>query len=76
MVIQLLEKFVFLVELEAAVLIVMELITKVEATLTDNFFHMTDGGEICVRLDKKDVRNGEILDAADLTRQMEILTLA
>ena len=50
--------------------------TDVDATLTDNFFHMTDGGEICVRLDKKDVRNGEILDAADLTRQMEILTLA
>ena len=50
--------------------------TDVDATLTDNFFHMTDGGEICVRLDKKDVRNGEILDAADLTRQMVILTLA
>ena len=50
--------------------------TDVDATLTDNFFHMTDGGEICVRLDKKDVRNGEIRDAADLTRQMEILTLA
>ena len=28
---------------------------------------------MCVRLDKKDIRNGEILDAADLTQQMEIL---
>ena len=50
--------------------------TDVDETLKDNLLHMTDGGEICVRLDKKDVRNGEILDAADLTRQMEILTLA
>ena len=50
--------------------------TDVDATLTDNFFHMTDGEEMCIRLDKKDVRNGEILDAADLTQQMEILTLA
>lgn len=31
---------------------------------------------MCVRLDKKDIRNGEIMDAADLTQQMEILTLA
>lgn len=50
--------------------------TDVDVTLTDNFFHMTDGEEMCIRLDKKDVRNGEILDAADLTQQMEILTLA
>ena len=33
MVIQLMEKFVFLVELEEAVLIVMELITKAEVVL-------------------------------------------
>lgn len=50
--------------------------TDVDVTLEDNFFHMTDGEEMCVRLDKKDIRNGEILDAADLTQQMEILTLA
>lgn len=50
--------------------------TDVDVTLTDNFFHMIDGEEMCIRLDKKDVRNGEILDAADLTQQMEILTLA
>lgn len=50
--------------------------TDADVTLEDNFFHMTDGEEMCVRLDKKDIRNGEILDAADLTQQMEILTLA
>ena len=50
--------------------------TDADVTLEDNFFHMTDGEEMCIRLDKKDVRNGEILDAADLTQQMEILTLA
>ena len=50
--------------------------TDADVILEDNFFHMTDGEEMCVRLDKKDIRNGEILDAADLTQQMEILTLA
>ena len=50
--------------------------TDADVTLEDNFFHITDGEEMCVRLDKKDIRNGEILDAADLTQQMEILTLA
>ena len=50
--------------------------TDADVTLEDNFFHMTDGEEMCVRLDKKDIRNGEILDAADLIQQMEILTLA
>ena len=50
--------------------------TDADVTLEDNFFHMTDGEEMCVRLDKKDIRNGEILDAADLTQQMENLTLA
>lgn len=50
--------------------------TDADVTLEDNYFHMTDGEEMCVRLDKKDIRNGEILDAADLTQQMEILTLA
>ena len=47
-----------------------------DVILGDNFFHMTDteGTDICVN--KADIRNGEIRDAADMTRQMEILTLA
>lgn len=50
--------------------------TDADVTLEDNFFHMTDGEEMCVRLEKKDIRSDVSLDAAELTHQMEILTLA
>lgn len=37
---------------------------------------MTGGEEMCIRLEKKDIRSDVSLDAAELTHQMEILTLA
>lgn len=50
--------------------------TDADVILEDNFFHMTGGEEMCIRLEKKDIRSDVSLDAAELTHQMEILTLA
>ena len=50
--------------------------TDVDVILEDNFFHMTGGEEMCIRIEKKDIRSDVSLDAAELTHQMEILTLA
>ena len=50
--------------------------TDADVILEDNFFHMTGGEEMCIRIEKKDIRSDVSLDAAELTHQMEILTLA
>lgn len=47
-----------------------------DVILEDNFFHMTGEAEKTIRVNKADIRNGEIKNGEDMTRQMEILTLA
>lgn len=50
--------------------------TDADVVLEDNFFHMTGAEAMSIRLEKKDIRSGEIHDVGDITQQMEILTLA
>ena len=50
--------------------------TDADMILEDNFFHMTGEKGKDIRVEKRDIRNGEIRNAEEMTRQMEILTLA
>ena len=50
--------------------------TDADVILEDNFFHMTGEKGKDIRVEKRDIRNGEIRNAEEMTRQMEILTLA